>query len=765
MKKLIFAAASVAALVAMSATLHSCGKASASGSADYAAFVDPMIGTGGHGHTFPGAIVPHGMIQPSPDTRIDGWDACSGYYYADSLINGFSHTHVSGTGCADYGDLLIMPTVGNQVIDAQTDTIQNLPYASSFSHDNEVAEPGYYSVMLDRYGIKAEMTASKRVALHRFTFPKTDKPGMIVDMDYSIQRQTNLDMAIEVVNDTTLRAWKLTEYWAFDQQAYFTMQFSRPFTHTMVTDTITDSKGRPYARCKALLSFQPMEEGEQLFVKVAYSAVDYDGAANNLASDMPGYDFDATRAEARRQWNDYLASIEVPAEADHDDLVKFYTALYHTGVSPFLFSDADGRYLGMDLKVKQGDPSNPVYTVFSLWDTFRALHPLMSIINPDLNNDFINSLLLKGQEGGVLPKWELAANYTGTMIGYHAVSLMADAIAKGQADFPVDEALRQAIRVAEYDTAGIICPPKVLPHLMPMAKYYKNTLGYIPSDKENESVAKALEYAYNDWCIARIAEAAGDTATMAKYDRFGKAYQKYFDPGTRFMRGVMSDGSWRTPFSPNSSNHRNDDYCEGTAWQWSWFVPQDVPGLMELMGGKEQFAQKLDSLFTASSELTGELVSADITGLIGQYAHGNEPSHHIIHLYNYAGQPWKAQELVDKVFEEQYRVDPDGLSGNEDCGQMSAWLVMNAMGIYQVCPGDPVYSVGRPMFEKMTVNLPGGKRLAIKADNFSKGNKYIASLTLNGKPVTTPFLNHADLMEGGELIFTMSDKPTQWGVK
>ena len=298
-----------------------------------------------------------------------------------------------------------------------------------------------------------------------------------------------------------------------------------------------------------------------------------------------------------------------------------------------------------------------------------------------------------------------------------------------------------------------------------MAKYYKNTLGYIPSDKENESVAKALEYAYNDWCIARIAEAAGDTATMAKYDRFGKAYQKYFDPGTRFMRGVMSDGSWRTPFSPNSSNHRNDDYCEGTAWQWSWFVPQDVPGLMELMGGKEQFAQKLDSLFTASSELTGELVSADITGLIGQYAHGNEPSHHIIHLYNYAGQPWKAQELVDKVFEEQYRVDPDGLSGNEDCGQMSAWLVMNAMGIYQVCPGDPVYSVGRPMFEKMTVNLPGGKRLAIKADNFSKGNKYIASLTLNGKPVTTPFLNHADLMEGGELIFTMSDKPTQWGVK
>lgn len=761
-KIFIITAASVGVgLTAM--MLEACNDAAAK--ADYAFYVDPMIGTGGHGHTFPGAIVPNGMIQPSPDTRIDGWDACSGYYYADTLINGFSHTHVGGTGCADYGDVLMMPTVGAQIIDTQVDTLQNLPYASAFSHANEVAEPGYYSVKLDRYDILAEMTSTKRVALHRFTFPATDKAGMIVDMDYSIQHQTNLDMALEVVSDTELRGWKMTEYWAFDQQIYFYAKFSKPFTTTMVNDTITDTKGRPYARCKALLSFPPMKEGEQLLVKVGVSAVDYDGARNNVEAEMPGFDFNMTRKNARDAWNGYLSKIDVPATADKNDLTKFYTALYHTAVAPNLFTDADGRYLGMDRKTKQGDVNQPVYTIFSIWDTFRALHPLMSIIDPDLNNDYMRSLLLKAREGGVLPMWELAGNYTGTMIGYHAASLFADAVAKGQNSFDVNEALKASVRAAEYDTAGIHCPAKVLPHLMPAAKYYKNTLGYIPSDKDNESVAKALEYAYDDWCISQLATAAGDTATANKYAAFAKGYEKYFDAETGFMRGVMSDGSWREPFSPNASNHRNDDYCEGTAWQWTWFVPHDVPGLINLMGGKEKFAAKLDSLFSASSELTGELVSADITGLIGQYAHGNEPSHHIIHLYNYAGQPWKAQELVDRVFEEQYRVDPDGLSGNEDCGQMSAWLVLNAMGFYQVAPGNPVYSIGRPMFETLTVNLNNGKQFTVTAKNFSKANKYIKSATINGRELDEPFFNHSDIVEGGELVLEMTDAPTNWGVK
>jgi len=744
MKKTIIIVTATMATALAAVTLDSCNQAKATG--DYASFVDPFIGTGGHGHTFPGAVVPNGMIQPSPDTRIDGWDACSGYYYGDSLINGFSHTHVNGTGCADYGDVLFMPTVGAHVIDNQVDTLQNLPYASRFIHANEIAEPGYYSVILNRYDIKAELTATDRVALHRYTYPKSRRPGMIIDMDYSIQRQNNLEMALEVLSDTEIRGWKMTEYWAFEQQIFFYAKFSKPFTHTLLTDTILDTKGRPYARCKALLNFAPTKDGDQVLVKVGVSAV-----------------VDETHRAARAEWNDYLSKIDVPFTSDKDDLVKFYTALYHTAISPNLFTDVDGRYLGMDLKVKQGDAQRPVYTIFSIWDTFRALHPLLTIIDPEKNDDYLRSLLLKAQEGGVLPKWELAGNYTGTMIGYHAASLFADAVAKGQNSFDVNEALRASVRAAEYDTAGIICPPKVLPHLMPSAKYYKNTIGYIPSDKDNESVAKALEYAYDDWCISQLAIAAGDTATASKYAAFGKAYKKYFDPETRFMRGVMSDGSWRVPFSPNSSNHRNDDYCEGTAWQWTWFVPHDVHGLIDLMGGKEKFTEKLDSLFSASSELTGELVSADITGLIGQYAHGNEPSHHITHLYNYAGQPWKTQELVDRIYDEQYRVDPDGLSGNEDCGQMSAWLVLNAMGFYQVAPGLPVYSIGRPMFENLTVNLPNDKQFTVNVKNFSKKNKYIKSANINGRGLAEPFFTHDDLKEGGILQLEMTDKPTDWG--
>ncbi len=733
---------------------------------DYAAYVNPMTGTGGHGHTFPGAVTPHGMIQPSPDTRIDGWDACSGYYVADSLINGFSHTHVSGTGCADYGDILLMPTVGRQTVDGQTDTLQNLPYASRFSHERETAEPGYYSVMLERYGILAETTATDRVALHRFTFPGNvaGDAGMIVDMDYSIQRQENLEMSVEAVSDTEIQGYKMTKYWAFDQGIYFYVKFSEPFKVAYVNDTITDSKGRPYARCKALLRFPGIKPGGQLLAKVGISAVDREGARANVAAEMPGFDFESTREAARAEWNEWLSKIDVPEGADADDLAKFYTALYHTAIAPNLFTDADGRYLGMDRKPKQGSADTPVYTIFSTWDTFRALHPLLTIIDPELNDRFLNSLLLKAREGGILPMWELASNYTGTMIGYHTAAMLADAVAKGQNTFDVGEALKASVRAAEFDKEGIVAPPAVVECLMPPAKYYKNTIGYVPSDKDHESVAKALEYAYDDWAISQLARAAGDKATEEKYARLGKAYEHYFDPSTRFMRGKMSDGSWREPFNPFSSNHRNDDYCEGTAWQWTWFVPHDVEGLMNLMGGEEAFVGKLDSLFSAPSELVGELISADITGLIGQYAHGNEPSHHITHLYNYAGRPWKTQELIGRIFEEQYRNDYDGLSGNEDCGQMSAWLIMNAMGIYQVAPGRPVYSIGRPLFESMTVNMPGGKKLRIVADNFSKDNTYVESVTLNGRPIDTPFITHDQFTGGGELRFRMSAVPTKWGV-
>lgn len=729
---------------------------------DYAASVNPFVGTGGHGHTFPGAVVPNGMIQPSPDTRIDGWDASSGYYYEDSLMNGFSHTHLSGTGCADYGDFLLMPTVGEQVCNPQDFSKQNLPFASNFSHASEVAEPGYYSVFLDRYGVRAEMTATKRAALHRFTFPETEKAGFILDLDYSIQRQTNLDMQVEVVSDTEIRGHKLSQYWAFDQQLSFYAKFSKPFTYEVLRDTLIDQNGKKQPRCKVLLQFATQKD-EQVMVKMAVSAVDMEGAQKNLEAEIPGWDFEGIRKSARQAWNNYLSKIDVTT-AEQDDKTIFYTAMYHTAISPNLFTDVDGRYLGMDLKTHQGDVNQPVYTTFSLWDTFRALHPLLSIIDPAKNNDYIRSLLLKAQEGGVLPKWELAGNYTATMIGYHAASLMADAYTKGYADFDLNEAYKACIRAAEYDTTGIKCPELVLPVLMPMARYYKNTLGYIPCDRENESVAKALEYAYDDYCISILAEAVGDYKNQEKYAKFAKAYELYFDPSTRFMRGLDSKGKWRTPFNPRASNHRNDDYCEGTAWQWTWFVPHDVEGLVGLMGGEDAFVGKLDSLFTASSQMEGEVVSADITGLIGQYAQGNEPSHHVIHMYNYVNRPWQTQELLDRVFKEQYRNDPDGLSGNEDCGQMSAWYILNSMGFYQVCPGKPVYSIGRPIFDKVVINLPENKTFTITALNNSKENKYIQAVKLNGKDLVTPFFEHKDMINGGTLEFVMTNQPTQWGV-
>lgn len=729
---------------------------------DYTSMVDPFIGTGGHGHTFPGPVVPNGMIQPSPDTRIDGWDACSGYYYEDSSINGFSHTHVSGTGCADYGDILIMPTVGEQDYKNQDLISQSLPYASSFSHENEVAVPGYYSVFLDRYSVKAELSSTKRAAIHRYTFPQSDNSGFIVDMDYSIQRQRNMDMNIDVLSDTEICGYKTTKYWAFDQQIAFYAKFSKPFTYEIYTDTMTVNNGKKLPLYKALLKFETAKD-EQILVKVGVSAVDVEGARKNVEAEIPEWDFEKVRIDAHNEWNKYLSKIDIKT-ADAKNKEIFYTALYHTAISPNLFTDVDGRYLGMDLEVHQGNVDKPVYTIFSLWDTFRALHPLLSIIDPKLNNDFITSLLLKHKEGGVFPMWDLASNYTGTMIGYHAVSLIADAYTKGNADFDLKEAYEACLRAAEYDTTGIKCPAAVLPHLMPKAKYYKNTLGYVPCDKDNESVAKALEYAYNDYCISILAEANNDMENAEKYKDYSKAYQKYFDKSTRFMRGLDSKGKWRTPFNPRSSNHRNDDYCEGTAWQWTWFVPHDVDGLIELMGGKTQFIEKLDSLFTADSSLEGDLVSADITGLIGQYAHGNEPSHHIIHLYNYADQPWKTQELVDSVFHSQYFNAPDGLSGNEDCGQMSAWYIMNSIGFYQVCPGKPVYSIGRPLFDEVTVNLPDNKQFIVKTVNNSRENKYIEKAVLNGVPLEKPFINHEDIKNGGVLEFTMTSQPTKWGI-
>lgn len=723
---------------------------------EYTGYVNPFIGTGGHGHTHPGAMLPHGMIQPGPDTRIDGWDSCSGYYYEDSTINGFAHTRLSGTGCADFGDFLLMPTVGEQKVEYLGKESQQRPFASAFSHRNEYAEPGYYSVFLDTYGVKAELTATERAAMHRYTFSESKESGFILDMDYNIQQQTNQVMEVEAVNDTVLCGYKRSAYWAWQQDLYFYAVFSKPFTHTLYTDTIEEG-GQQIPVCKMLLRFDTAED-EQVMVRFSISSVDGEGARQNLLAELPDWDFDKVRADARKTWNDCLSKIEVKTE-DPDQLAIFYTAMYHAFLSPNLFTDVDGRYLGMDLKVHTTDKEDPVYTTFSIWDTFRALHPLLTIIDPHTNESYIRSLLKKQREGGVFPKWDCAANYTGTMIGYHAASIITDAYVKGYRDFDVREAYQACLRTAEYDTTGIVGPKWLVPFVMPRARYYKDALGYIPCDLENESVAKALEYAYDDWCISVLADSLGDVETRDKYARFAGAYKSYFDPETRFMRGRDSKGKWRTPFNPRSSTHRSDDYCEGTAWQWTWFVPHDVPGLVGLMGGEEAFVGKLDSLFTVSSELEGETVSADISGLIGQYAHGNEPSHHIIHLYNYVNRPWRTQELVDSVLHSQYRNAPDGLSGNEDCGQMSAWYILNAMGFYQVCPGEPVYSIGRPLFEEVTIHLPGQKDFVIRTKNNSKENKYVQSILLNGKPLEQPFFTHSDLTAGGVMEISMGAEP------
>lgn len=762
---------------AFGAFLASCGTNAVQ--KDYADYVNPFIGTGGHGHTFPGVVVPNGMIQPSPDTRIYGWDACSGYYDADTVINGFSHLHLSGTGCGDYGEILLMPTVGKQRTESAAEATssetsfsatggspaQTLPYASRFSHRNEVASPGYYSVFLDTYGVKAELTATSRAALHRYTFPESTEAGFILDLDYSLQGQHNRALSLEVVNDSTICGYKNTNSWAWRHDVYFKAVFSKPFTCEILTDSILQPKGRrPLPVKKALLHFSTAQD-EQVLVKVALSSVDAEGAEKNLA-EIPGWDFEQVKADARRDWNRYLGKIDIDTD-DEEQKTVFYTALYHTGISPSLFTDVDGRYRGLDREIHTAEPDKPMYTIFSLWDTFRALHPLLTIIEPELNTRFINALLKQYRDGGILPMWELAGNYTGTMIGYHAVPVIVDAYMKGDRGFDAHLALEACLRSAEYDTLAPIATTNYLKHaaLMPISKYYKNTLGYVPCDKEHEAVAKGLEYAYDDWCISQLAGALGDTATQRRYAELGRSYRHYFDPGVRFMRGKDMNGNWRTPFNPRSSNHREDDYCEGTAWQWTWFVPQDVEGLVQLMGGREGFIGKLDSLFTADSTLEGELTSADISGLIGQYAHGNEPSHHILHLYNKVGQPWKTQALVDSVLHSQYFNDPNGLSGNEDCGQMSAWYVLNAMGFYQPCPGKPEYSIGRPLYRAATIRLPQGKEFRIVAKNNSGANKYIESATLNGKPLSAPYFTHQQLMEGGTLELVMTDKPTEWGTK
>lgn len=703
--------------------------------------VDPFIGTAAHGHTYPGATMPFGMVQLSPDTRLTGWDGCSGYHYSDNVIYGFSHTHLSGTGISDYGDILLMPTVGELFLNALADGKPEKGYASRFQHANETARPGYYSVRLDDENIFVELTATRRAGFHRYTFPNTNRANVILDL---IHRDKVIDAELRIIDDQHFVGWRRSEGWARDQIVYFAGEFSQPFTGWGISENDrlpTDKRAVRGGNLKAFFTFDAAR-GAPVLVRVGISAVSFAGALRNLRAEIPNWDFEGVRTEAERAWNAELNKIQMTGGTDAQRKV-FYTALYHSMIAPNLFSDVDGQYRGRDFGNQRANGFD-YYTVFSLWDTFRAAHPLYTIIDRKRTVDFIKTFLAQYEQGGRLPVWELAANETDTMIGYHAVPVIADAAVKGIGGFDLNLAFEAMKKSAEREDGGL--------------KAYR-TKGLIEMEDERESVSKTLEYAYDDWCIAQVARLLGRRDDYDRYIRRAQFYQNVFDRKSGFMR-PRSNGGWLSPFDPREVSFA---FTEANSWQYTFFVPQDVSGLITLMGGREDLARKLDEMFAAESRTTGR-EQADITGLIGQYAHGNEPSHHMAYLYNYAGQPWKTQHRVRQIMEDFYTPRPDGLIGNEDCGQMSAWYVLSAAGFYPVTPGSTTYVIGTPLFPEARFNLENGKRFVIKAEGVSDRNIYIQSATLNGKPYSKSFLTHGDLMTGGELVFRMGRQPNRfWG--
>jgi predicted alpha-1,2-mannosidase len=710
---------------------------------DLTRFVDPFIGTGGHGHTFPGAIVPFGMMQLSPDTRLTGWDGSSGYHYSDSVVYGFSHTHLSGTGISDYGDILLMPTVGDVYLNATNGNQTDKGYASRFSHQNETARPGYYSVKLDDENIFVELTATKRAGLHRYTYPSTDQANIILDLQH---RDKVTESWLRITGGRTFVGWRRSEAWARNQIVYFAGEFSQPFTGWGVARDDKIYEGEREMRGRNVKAFFRFEASgaTPVMVRIGISAVSTDGARKNLAAELNHWDFERVRANAQRAWNAELSKIEVNGGTEAQRR-NFYTALYHAMTAPNLFMDMDGQYLGRDFKIHRSEGFDN-YTVFSLWDTFRAAHPLYTIIDQKRTLDFIRTFLAQYEQGGRLPVWELAANETDTMIGYHAVSVIADAAVKGIDGFDKEKALAAMKHSAELKHFGLDA-------------YTRH--GYIESEEERESVSRTLEYAYDDWCIAEMARLLGRREDYQRYIARAQFYKNIFDSGSDFMR-PRTNANWLTSFEPREVDF---NFTEANSWQYTFFVPHDVGGLIALMDGKENFARKLDEMFAAESKTTGR-DQADITGLIGQYAHGNEPSHHIAYLYNYAGQPWKTQFRVHQIMDKFYKPEPDGLIGNEDCGQMSAWFVLSAAGFYPVTPGSPVYAIGSPLFPEVRFSLENGKSFVIKAHGVSAKNIYIQSATLNGRPYRKSYLLHSDLMSGGELVFEMGAQPNvRWGAR
>ena len=706
-------------------------------------YVDPFIGTGGHGHTYPGATVPFGMVQLSPDNGDEGWDWCSGYNERSTSIAGFSHLHLSGTGCGDWVEISVMPNT--QLIDDATKF-----FKVSYSHKNEVATPGFYSVQLDN-GIKASLTATDRCGLHKYEFPRGCDPVLRFQLTYMINYDSATRTRIFMENDSTIVGYRYSTGWANVQRVYFAARVSKPisqlhiYDHDNNTETHQeDEKGGCY---NAELVFKDMG-GKPLMMKVALSSVSSDKALEAL-KEIKGWDFEKVKRSAENLWEREMEKMEVKTNDEHLKRI-FYTALYHTCMAPVLYSDIDGKYQNAKadvLAMKKGQR----YTVFSLWDTFRALNPLFTLTQPGRNTDILNSMLAFYDENGLLPVWDLSTWETNCMSGYHAVPVLADAILKNTAGLDAERAYKAMLASAYQKDRGT---PDYI-------KY-----GYLPADKGSFSVTLTVEYAYDDWCIAQVAKKLGKMDDYATFMKRADSWKQLFDKQTGFIRGKKADGSWVTPFDPYfaSTDWKTSMYEEGNAWQYTFFVPHDVRGLASAFGGKEQFITKLDSLFTVSSGINGEAAPPDVSGLIGQYAHGNEPSHHITYMYCFVGQPWKTQEKVRMVIDSMYHDQPEGYAGNEDCGQMSAWAVWSMMGMFPANPANGEYVFGSPVFDEVTMKLPSGKKMIIKAKNNSKKNLYIQSVALNGKPYLRTYITHAELLKGGTMEFVMGDKPNKkWG--
>lgn len=714
---------------------------------DFAKYVDQYIGTGGHGHVFMGANVPFGFVQLGPTSIPQSWDWTSGYHISDTTVIGFSHLHLNGTGIGDLSDIVLMPVVGDVNHNRGTHDSYDTGMWSYFSRANEKCAPGYYATRLDRYNVDVELTATQRVGLHKYTFAEGTKDSrIVVDLENGTCWDESIENKLIVLNDSTVAGYRYSKGWANDQRVYFVAEFSKPFKKFQLFDKNTAKEG------KELVSKQVYGEAiygeigtDPIYVKVALSPVSVENAQLNMKAELAGWDFAKVKSDAYNAWNTELAKIKIKTA---DESVKhiFYTGLYHTMIAPSVFGDVNGDYRGADGNHHIGGGFTN-YTTFSLWDTYRAAHPLMTIIHPEKMPDMINTMLHIYKQQGKLPVWHLMGCETDCMVGNPGIPVVADAILKGFEGFDKELAFEAMKASAMKDDRGM---------------NFRKEFGYIPYDKMLESVAYDMEYALADWAVAQVAKKLGEEEDYQFFEKRSKSYKNFFDPVTGFMRGKGVKGEFRTPFSPFASSHREDDYCEGNAWQYTFLVPHDLDGLIECYGSKEAFIQKLDSLFIVDSKLEGDITSPDISGLIGQYAHGNEPSHHILYFYTMVGQPWKSVDLIRRVLSELYHDQPDGLSGNEDVGQMSAWYILSSMGLYQAEPAGGRYYFGSPIVDEAVLNVGNGKEFSIVAQNNSKENKYIQSIKLNDEPYTLPYIAFEDIQKGGKLEFVMGTEQVTW---